>query len=157
MPAKALEYVKSSFQNASMKWYGEENLDGKAIEAKGRMNGKFYSVKFNIKGELQDIEQVMDFSSIPEKVRIEIENSLKSRFSKFKLQKTQIQWVGNMIDLAALINGEKIKGAYSTNYEITFRGTKDGIIDYYEILSNDKGELIRESKIVLRSNQNLIY
>lgn len=157
VPAKALEYVKSIFQNASMKWYGEENLNGKAIEAKGRMQGKFYSVKFSIDGELQDIEQVRDFNSIPENVQIAIKGNLENRFSKFKLQKTQIQWVGNMNDLAALIKGEKVTGPYSTNYEITFRGTKDRLTDYFEILSNDKGELIRESKIVHRNNQNLIY
>ena len=157
VPAKALDYVESNFKNVGMKWYGEENLNGKAIEAKGRLQGNLYSVKFSTDGDLEDVERVMDFNSIPQDVRYVIEKNLKSKFSKFKLQKTQIQWVGNMNDLAALIKGENVSGPYSTNYEITLRGTKDRLTDYYEILSNDKGELIRESKIVQRNNQNLIY
>ena len=157
VPAKALNYVESIFKNVGMKWYGEENLNGKAIEAKGRLQGDLYSVKFSVDGNLQDVERVMDFNSIPEDVRNTIAKNLKSRFSKFKLQKTQIQWVGNMNDLAALVKEESVTGTYTTNYEITLRGTKDGRTDYYEILSDNKGELIRESKIVQRSNQNLIY
>ena len=46
VPAKALEYVESNFQDVRMKWYGEENLDGKAVEAKGKKQGNLYSVKF---------------------------------------------------------------------------------------------------------------
>ena len=133
------------------------NLNGKAIEAKGRLQGDLYSVKFSVDGNLQDVERVMDFNSIPEGVRNTIAKNLKSRFSKFKLQKTQIQWLGSMNDLAALVKEEAVTGTYTTNYEITLRGTKDGRTDYYEILSDNKGELIRESKIVQRSNQNLIY
>lgn len=157
VPAKAFEYVETNFQDVRMKWYGEDNLDGKAFEAKGKMQGNLYSVKFSMNGELQDIEMVMKFSSIPEDVRIAIEKNLESRFSKFKLQKTQIQWLGNAADLAALIRGEKVTGIYKTNYEITLRGTKERRTEYYEVLADHKGELVRESKIVQRTNQNLIY
>jgi predicted RNA binding protein with dsRBD fold (UPF0201 family) len=157
VPEKALDYVESSFQNVRMKWYGEENLKGKAIEAKGRMHGKLYSVKFNIKGDLEDIEQVLDFNSIPDDVRNAIEKNLGSRFTKFKLQKTQLQWLGSPGDLAALVKGEKVNGVYSTNYEITFMGTRDGRTEFYEILADHKGAIARESRIVQRTNQNLIY
>lgn len=157
VPAKAVEFVKSSFDKVKIKWYGEENLDGKAIEAKGKYEGKLYSIKFDTNGVLQDIEMVINFSTIPENIRLKIERNLESRFSRFRVQKTQKQWLGNENDLKALAKGENASGAYSTNYEITLQGTKDRRTDYYEVLANDKGEIIRESKIVQRNNQHLIY
>lgn len=157
VPAKALKYVESSFENIKMKWYGEDNLNGKAIEAKGKRQGNLYSIKFSTNGDLQDIEMVIKFNSIPGNAKTAIEKNLQNRFSKFRVQKAQIQWLGKEADLAALINGERVPGAYTTNYEITFQGTKDRRTDYYEILSNDKGELIRESRIVQRNNHHLIY
>ncbi len=152
-----MEYVETNFQDARMKWYGEENLDGKAFEAKGKMQGNLYSVKFKLNGDLQDIEMVVKFSSLPENVRIVIEKNLEKRFSRFKLQKTQIQWLGNPADLAALIRGDKMTIAYTTNYEITLMGTKDGRTEYYEVLADYQGQIVRESRIVQRTNQNLIY
>ena len=157
VPAKALGFTEHSFPDVRMKWYGEDNLNGKAIEAKGKLQGKLYSIKFDTSGVLQDIEMVINFNTIPENIRLAIQKNLEDRFSKFRVQKTQIQWVGNMDDLAALVKGENVSGTYSTNYEITFQGTRDRRSDYYEVLSNDKGELIRESKIVQRNNHHLIY
>lgn len=155
--AKALEYVENNFQDVRIKWYGEENLDGKAVEAKGKKQGNLYSVKFNMNGELQDIEMVMKFGDIAQDVRNTIEKNLESRFSKFKLQKTQIQWLGKASDLASLIRGENVTGLYTTNYEITLRGTKEGLTEYYEILADHTGKIVRESRILQRTNQNLIY
>lgn len=155
--AKALQYVERNFEGVRIKWYGEENLDGKAIEAKGKRDGKLYSVKFSTDGDLQDIEMVVSFNSIPENVKNAVEKNLDKRFSKFRIQKTQIQWVGDAAELAALIRGEKITGTYATNYEITLQGTKDRRTDYYEVLADYKGEIVRESRIVQRTNQNLIY
>lgn len=157
VPALALQYVKSNFEGVRMKWYGEENLDGKAIEAKGKRDGKLYSVKFSTDGKLQDIEMVVRFNTIPENVKNAIEKNLEKRFSKFRIQKTQIQWVGEAEVLAELIKGTKISGSYVTNYEITLQGTIDRRTDYYEVLANYTGDLVRESKIVQRNKQNLIY
>jgi hypothetical protein len=157
VPATALEYAEHSFPGMRIKWYGEDNLKGKAIEAKGKLHGEMYSIKFDTSGVLMDIEMVINFSTIPESVRMLLEKNLEDRFSKFRVQRTQIQWVGSKTDLAALVNGEKVSGSYSTNYEITLQGTKDRRTDYYEVLSNDRGELIRESKIVQRNNHHLIY
>ncbi len=157
VPATALEFIESTFENIQVKWYGEDNLNGKAIEAKGRYESKLYSIKFTTEGALQDVEVVIDFNTIPENVKTVIEKNLESRFSKIRIQKTQMQWLGSTADLKALIKGQKVTGTYSTNYEITLKGTKDRRTEYYEILSDYKGELIRESKILLRNNHHLIY
>lgn len=86
-----MEFIESVFEDTKMKWYGEENIKGKAIEAKGRYQGTFYSVKFDTLGVLQDIEMLIDFGTVPENVRTLIEKNLANHFSRFRIQKTQIQ------------------------------------------------------------------
>ncbi len=157
VPAKALEFVGNSFGNMKVKWYGEENLNGKSIEAKGKRDGRLFSIEFDTSGALQDIEMLISFRDIPENTRVQIERNLGSSFSKFRIQKTQKQWVGKESVLSTLAKGESPTGEFSTNYEITLRGTKNQRTDYYEVLVNDKGEIIRESKIVFRNNQHLIF
>ncbi len=157
VPVKALEFVESTFNNVKIKWYGEENLNGKAIEAKGKRDGSLYSIKFDTSGVLQDIEVVIKFSDIPEQARLQIEKNLEGRFSKFRVQKTQKQWLGTPDKLRALANGQPVTGPYSTNYEITLQGTKDRRTEYYEVLANAEGTIVRESKIVQRNNHHLIY
>ncbi|HEY1010186.1 MAG: hypothetical protein ACO1NS_12505 [Daejeonella sp.] len=157
VPAKALEFVESSFKGVKIKWYGEENLDGKAIEAKGKRDGRLYSIKFDTNGVLHDIEMVIKFGDIPEGTRLRIEKNLQDRFSRYSIQKTQKQWLGATDDLRALAEGKPVSGQYSTNYEISLQGTKDRRTDYFEVLANADGEIVRESKIVQRNNQHLIY
>lgn len=157
VPAKALEFTAAGFNEVKLKWYGEENLDGKAIEAKGKRDGTLYSIKFDTLGMVQDIEMVIRFHTIPEATRLNIEKDLASRFSKFNIQKTQKQWLGTPQVLRALARGENVNNEFKTNYEITLRGTKDRRTDYYEVLANDRGTIVRESKIVQRNNQHLIY
>lgn len=157
VPLKAREFVADGFNNMKVKWYGEENLKGKAIEAKGKRDGKLFSIKFDTSGVLQDIEMVIKFNTILDDARFTIEKNLKSRFSKFNIQKTQKQWLGKTEVLRALAKGEKTEGEFLTNYEITIRATKNRQTDYYEVLVNEKGEIVRESKIIHRNNQHLIF
>lgn len=157
VPAKALEFIESSFRDVKIKWYGEENLQGKAIEAKGRRDGQLYSIKFDTNGALLDIEVVIRFNDIPEETRLQIEKDLGGRFTKYRIQKTQRQWLGSSADLKALAKGEAATGVYSTNYEISLQGTKGRRTDYFEVLANAQGEIVRESRIIQRNNQHLIY
>lgn len=157
VPLKALEFIAGNAGTAKMKWYGEENLNGKAIEAKGKLDGKLYSIKFNTDGNLQDVEMVVSFNNLPETTRAAIENQLALLFSKYRIQKTQVQWLGDPKVLSSLIKKEDTNGKYVINYEITLRGTKNRQTDYHEFLFNEKGDVIRSSKIIERNSHNLIY
>lgn len=156
-PLKALEFVRGSFGNTRMKWYGEENLIGKAIEAKGKLEGSLYSIKFDTDGSLQDVEMVVSYQSLPESTRAAIEKQMDLNFSKYRIQKTQVQWLGEPKVLSSLIKKETPQGKHVINYEITLRGTKDRQTDYHEFLVDDSGGVIRRSKIIERNSHNLIY
>jgi hypothetical protein len=157
VPEQAREFVKNTFEDARMKWYAEENQQRKTIEAKGAFKGIRYSVEFDTDGKLLDIEGVIRYMDIPEETRDRIEKNLSTTFSSFKVQRTQRQWKGNPAILAALVAKKESRGQYQTHYEITIRGTRDRRKDFYEILATDKGEIVRESKIVQRNNQHLIF
>ncbi|MBG6235272.1 hypothetical protein IWX76_001840 [Pedobacter sp. CAN_A7] len=158
VPVKALGFVEKSMPDVKVKWYWEENLQKKSIEAKGTRNGKLYSVEFDTLGVLQDVEVLVKYQSLPENTKIAIEKSIENRFAKFNIEKTQIQWVGDQNVLMSLIKGEDIgQTAYITNYEIMIKGSMDGRTDFYEVLLNEKGEIKRVSKVLQRNDYHLIY
>jgi len=157
VPLKALEFMRESFGSIGMKWYGEENLNGKNIEAKIKHNGMLFSVKFDTSGILQDVEMVVNYNTLPETTRATIEKQLVLLFSKYRIQKTQIQWLGNPKVLSSLIKRVNIQERHVVNYEITLEGRKESRTEYFEFLFNESGEVIRQSKIIQRNNHNLIY
>jgi len=156
-PSKAKEFMDGVFIANKIKWYAEENLIGKAIEAKVKRNGKRYSIKFDTLGNLKDVEIAVDFNTIPEKTRIIIQGKLESLFPTFKIQKTQVQFLGEESVLRELIVKGITEHDHSTNYEIVIRGKKDRKVDYYEILFNEQGDLLRKERIIQKNTQRLIY
>ena len=158
VPLKALGFVDKSMPDVKVKWYWEENLQKKSIEAKGTRDGRLYSVEFDTLGVLQDVEVLVKYQSLPENTKVAIEESIGNRFVKFKIEKTQIQWVGDENVLMLLIKGEDIgQAAYITNYEIMIKGSRDGLTDFYEILLNENGEIKRVSKVLQRNDYHLIF
>src|SRR5690606_31356945 len=94
VPLKANNFINETL-NGKVKWYGEENLKGKAIEAKGKKDKKLYSVKFDTLGNVQDVEVVVSFKSLSKEIQSKIQKELKGQFSSIKIIKTQIQWLGS--------------------------------------------------------------
>lgn len=157
VPAKALDFVNSSFQQQKAKWYVEQSTKGKSIEAKIRKDGKLHSVEFDTTGLIQDVEVLVDYNSIPEALQKAIEISLNAEFSRFKIRKVQKQWTAAAADLHTLIKGEAPQGKYTTNYEIVITGRKDNHSDNYEVLFNEQGELMHQSRILESNNQHLLF
>lgn len=156
VPLEASNFIKETL-NGKVKWYGEENLNGKAIEAKGKKEGKLYSVKFDTFGKIQDIEVVVNFKSLSEELKNRIQKELEQYFSSIKIIKTQIQWRGSQIVLKQLINKENTTEDYLTNYEIVIRGKENNRSEYYEILFNEQGKIIDKAKIIQKNDHHLIY
>ena len=140
-----------------LKWYGEESLKGRSIEAKGTFNKKRYSIEFDTLGNLQDIEMRIDMKSIPENTRDRIKKQLDSIFSAFRIHKVQAQQVADASEIKSSKEGEIITEETITNYEIVLKGRKDKKYSFYEVLFTRNGELIRQSQMIERNNHHLIY
>lgn len=157
-PSRAKEFMNGAFVNANkIKWYAEENLKGKAIEAKVKKDGRLHSVKFDTLGNLKDVEIAVNFRNIPENIQVIIRSNLESLFSSFKIKKIQMQFLGDTPVLHELIANGTTDHDYITNYEVVVKGKKDRKVDYYEILFNEQGIPQRNERIIQKNNHHLIY
>lgn len=157
VPLKATEFIKNTFGTIKLKWYGEESLKGRSVEAKGSFNKKLYSIEFDTLGNLQDIEVRIDMKSIPENTRNKIKRQLETKFKAFRIHKVQAQQVADASEIKSSKGGEIISDEMITNYEIVLKGRKEKKYSFYEVLFTKDGELIRESQMIERNNHHLIY
>lgn len=157
VPEKALQFVDEIFDDERIRWYAEESQKGRSIEAKVKQDGIIYSIEFDKAGKLQDIEMLISFRSLPEKLRVAIEKTLKAEFSRIKINKVQRQWTGPASTLQALIAKEKTEDKYTTRYELIIRGTDTKGTSDYEMLVDDQGTLLRKSKIIQKDTPHLLF
>lgn len=157
VPQKALDFIEGSFPSKKIKWYGEENLEGRSIEAKVKKDGNLFSVKFDTLGTIQDVEMLVKFRELDSPIKEKIEEELDAAFSNYKIQKVQIQWKGKIDALKSLISARESNGEYVTNYELVVRGKEGRQTDYYEFLFDTDGKLKKRLTIIQRTDHHLIY
>lgn len=153
----AKTFMDSCCANSKVKWYGEESLKGKSIEAKLKYKGALYSIEFDTSGYIQDVEKKIGLDHIPKNARLAIVNKLDSVFSKLKIDKIQLQWVGSNEALYDLIKKDNSVLPYTINYEVVLKGRKDKSAKMYEILFSSNGSIVSVSEIVQRNTDNLDY
>ena len=157
VPGAAITFIDSCCPESKGKWYGEENFTGKSIEAKIKYQGSLYSIEFDTSGYIQDVEKKIRVQDIPQNTRLVIINKLDSIFSKHKIEKVQVQWVGSNEVLYELIGKIDSTLPYTTNYEIVIKGRKEKSIKVYEILFSMDGSILIISEMVQSSTDNLDY
>lgn len=157
VPEPALEFVNQTFYKKRIKWYAEESQKGRSIEAKVKQDGTVYSIEFDEKGNLQDIETLISFNSLPQDLQKAIMKTLEADFTRIKIHKMQRQWTGNAATLQQLASKKKPEKEYTTRYEIVIRGSKDRSTSDYEVLVDDHGKLISKSKIIQKDSPHLLF
>lgn len=154
---EASKFVSSIFPKARIHWYREESLTGSSIEAKFKSSGKRFSIEFDEKGNLQDVEIMSSIKEMSSEGREALKGELSQSFQKYKIEKVQLQWVGveskvkkSLLELAAA-------DGIRTRYELIIKGTRNGKENYFEILSESDGRIVTTREIVQRNTDNLIY
>ncbi len=149
-PENALLQIRESLKEAKrIKFYKEIDSAKTSFEAKFKKDKLWYSIEFDKKGILEDIEILIKEIDIPSDTFKEISNYLKTNFSKYRIKKIQQQYLhlkGEPID-------KTLKNAFQNlllptiNYELIFAGKKDKSYYDYEILfdANGKYKSIRRS------------
>ena len=94
MPEKALLFLRNFEDNKTEKhrFYFEIDGEEKGYEAKFKLASFLYSVEFGKEGNLQDIEIVKDFNRIQPSVKEEIQTYFKENYTKFNVEKVQLQY-----------------------------------------------------------------
>ncbi len=156
VPAPALAFVQALALDGKAKWYMEEGLNQKSIEAKVKHRKQLYSIEFDLSGAIQDIEvgirrDEVDASALPA-----IEAAFSKDFDRHKITKIQRQYSGAENALLRLMRGGGEENT-TTRYEIIVRGRKAGRTDFYEYTFSAQGEFLRRSMIVLRNADNLEF
>ena len=133
VPKKAFQLIEKWNFNTKIKWYAEESNDGKSFEAKLTYKGNKYSIEFDEKGTILDVEKTVKYSKLPKNNKESIESSLSKSFQKFKIKKIQIQFLGDENELFQAIFHQKSQ-TDKTNYETVIKGKKTDKYLMYEIL-----------------------
>jgi hypothetical protein len=157
LPRSAITFIDSCCPSSKQKWYGEESLLAKSIEAKIKYRGSLYSIEFDTLGYIQDVEKKISFYDISQNLRSRIIMKLDSVFSKHKIDKVQVQWLGSNRVLYELIEKGNSKSPYILNYEMVLKGRRGNLTKIYEVLFSMDGSILSISEIVQRNTDNLDY
>lgn len=157
VPSKALFFMDSLNYKAKIKWYKEEGLTRKSIEAKFKYNKTKYSIEFDTLGNIEDIEIEVNWQDLESDISDLITKQLKQDYSKHKIVKIQKHFAGNENELFALllngINSEQSK----IRYEIIVRCNQQKEVNLFEYLFDEKGICVTKSKIVFKNSSHLEY
>ncbi len=157
VPSKALSFMDSLNFKSKIKWYKEEGLIRKSIEAKFKHIRSKYSIEFDTLGNIEDVEIQVNWKEIESNIRESVSAQFKLDCSKHKIVKVQKQYTGSENELFLLqktgIYSEQIK----IRYEIIVRCKQQKEINLFEYLFNDKAILVNKSKIVFKNSSHLEY
>lgn len=154
--AKALSFMDSLHFPNKVKWYKEEGLSGKSIEAKFKYQKALYSVEFDTLGNIEDIEIELNWDDLESNLKDSIFLQLKSNCLKHKIVKVQKQYTGSESQLLSILNPTKNQ-SLTTKYELIVSCSLQKTVELFEYLFNDNGKIISISKIVFKNSSHLEY
>ena len=139
IPTKAIAFVDSLVFQDKIKWYKEIGEQEESIEAKTCKDHQKYSIEFDTKGRLQDIEIEKDWKKITDSVREKIASYLHTVFEKHKIRKIQIQYSGTNKNLWLLLTKQIKSAPHQIKYEMIVKGSSAKEKELYEMLFSENG------------------
>lgn len=157
VPAAARDFIGRLSHDQKVKWYLEESLQDKSIEAKFKWHKQRYSIEFDTAGKLQDVEIELASSELDANVRNRINEALEERFVAHKITKIQLQYMGETEELNIALNQQLYPTSLSKRYELIVKGKEQRQPKLYEITFDEEGNLISQKEIILKNADNLEY
>lgn len=157
VPGPALEFVNALKLEGKVKWYMEEGLGQKSIEAKAKHRKKRYSIEFDLSGTLQDMEVEIRRDEVDEMALKHIDATFNKDFDRYKITKIQTQYSGESAALLRLAHSGGLEEGITKRYEIIVRGRKEGSTHFYEYTFTAQGDFLHRATIVLRNADNLEF
>lgn len=155
VPEKAMVLLKTLALTKKIKWYKEIGHHRKSIEAKSKQFRKKISIEFTPSGNLEDIEVTVPWKTIPKKTRDSISTYFKTTYSKFKIQKVQLQFK-TVADYKAFTNKESID-TYTMSYEIVLEAKTNTSYKNYEYGFSEKGTIQSKTEIIPSNTDHLEF
>lgn len=158
MPRASISALSQVIPTAQkLKFYKETNGGSISYEGKFVLNKNHYSVEFNDTGELEDVEQLICFTSLPKNIQYTIADYLM-RFQNFKIKKTQKQFSSYTLpDKEVIEKALKNIATGKVNYELIVEVKENREWRHSEMLFDRKGNFISEKEIIGRQADHIIY
>lgn len=158
VPASAINWVEKLPENRSkIKWYFEQTSGAESYEAKFRFRKKWHSIEFDRDGNLEDAEIETTRDQISPDVWQSVGKSLEEHYTRFRVQRIQLQWSGNSEAVQKAVNSGIASDNLVIHYEIEFRGRNDLKNALWEGLFDAKGEMVSQREIIVKPAENLSY
>lgn len=157
-PQKSQKIITKWEFPKKVKWYAEESNDGKTYEAKTCYEKHRYSIEFSESGEILDVEKTVKFKKLESSLQHVINKTLTKKYKKFKIKKTQIQFTGSENELYEMLFELKSTPKSTVrNYELIVKAKKNKDYEFYEILFDENGNIVKELKFKLTNSLNLEF
>ncbi len=157
VPKPAVKWLDDAFEGEKkVQWYEEQSSGKLSYEAKFNWEKQFYSVEFDRKGIIEDIEIVQQWDDLPENVQTALNKYFEKTFSRKRIEKIQLQYTGSPDDLEDLMDEDEFEDI-TIRYELEYYGVNEEGKHVWEGLFDDQGALIEQRKIVQRPTDNLNY
>ena len=140
VPPLAFELVESLAIPGKIKWYSEESLTEKSVEAKFKYNKKIYSIEFDTDGNLQDVEITIHENEIPGDAKLNILKKLEAEFSKYSIKKIQIHYPGKNPEIVSVIKNPPAEIPITVKYEMIVNGKTGNSTKQYEMVFDNIGK-----------------
>lgn len=158
-PTAALDVMESELQEVKrLKFYKETDSAKTSFEAKFKKDRLWYSVEFDEKGHLEDIEVLIKEVDIPSDALAKMITYFESQFSKYRIKRIQQQYPANQEQLK-----ETFRNAFqnlllpSLNYELIVAGKVDKNYFDYEILFDAEGNFKKIRKSLPPNYDHVLY
>ena len=159
-PAKGLELLKYLPENTKrIKYYKESDNDKTSFEAKLKINKRKYSIEFDERGNLEDIEIVVNPNKMNQKILKTIESYFDDNFTKHRFLKIQKQFKKESLssDKAVLKLAIDNLVETETNYEIIVQVNKDSKKEIKEFTFDKTGTVLLVRTVQSSSYEHVLY
>ncbi|MEX2565718.1 MAG: hypothetical protein WD431_07245 [Cyclobacteriaceae bacterium] len=157
VPAEARDWLDDSFEGRKkVKWFMEETSGKRSFEAKFSWNKEAFSVEFDLSGKIEDIEIQQEWANLPKEVKFNMESYFNGKYSKWRIEKIQWQYLGDPDDLEDLMDEDEQEGI-QLRYEIEYYGEGEEGKNLWEGLFDDEGEIIGRREIIIPPADNLFF
>lgn len=158
VPKNASKFVNGIDFKKKIKWYGEESNDGKTFEAKVKYKKHLYSIEFNEKGVLLDVEKKIRFSKLANALQTKIQKEFSKRFQKHTIKKVQVQFKGLEGEVQKIFDATDVSSlSLDIFYEIVVKAKKEDTYSLYEFTFTQKGSFLKALKFTPESFINLEF
>ncbi len=157
IPEAARQYVDAFRFTDKVKWYVEEGLTQKSLEAKTGKGENRFSIEFGMDGHFQDLEIQRDWNTLDTDVKTRMEARLHADFSGHKVDKVQVQYSGDAEAVREFVLNALQPERVTVKYELEVEGTADGGRALFEYTFSSAGDFEKRKKVILRPSDNLEF